>query len=128
MSKSMLVWSLLLWAITFPFIYGQLLSRAFGLSKKIDHWIVFCLHVSAGTVGVIICFFINLVINHLINHYGFTLLIYFSIVFAVEGLIWQLFLRDRKLNGFLVSLICNSIYITPVFIIFAMWSGRFPYR
>lgn len=124
MSASTFLWSLVLWAVVFPFIYGQLLSRAFGLTKKIDHWIVFCLHVSAGTIGGIICFFVNL----LINHYGFTLLIYSGILFGVEGLIWQLFLRDRKLNGFLVSLICNAVYLTPVFILFAMWSNRFPYR
>ena len=30
-----------------------------------------------------------------------------------EGSVWQLLLKDRKLNGFLISFICNVIFVLP---------------
>ena len=110
--KSLIVNSVILWIIVFPFIYGLLISRLFGLKKKLDWWIVVLLHISASSVGAIICFLLFLVVNNLVLF----LVSLFCILVGVEGLIWQLFLKDRKLNGFIVSLICNSIFYFPIVI------------
>ena len=110
--KSLIVNSVILWIIVFPFIYGLLISRLFGLKKKLDWWIVVLLHISASSVGAILCFLLFLVVNNLILF----LVSLFCILVGVEGLIWQLFLKDRKLNGFIVSLICNSIFYFPIVI------------
>lgn len=111
-SKSLIVNSVILWIIVFPFIYGLLISRLFGLKKKLDWWIVVLLHISASSVGAILCFLLFLVVNNLVLF----LVTLFCILVGVEGLIWQLFLKDRKLNGFIVSLICNSIFYFPIVI------------
>ncbi len=111
-SKSLIVNSVILWIIVFPFIYGLLISRLFGLKKKLDWWIVVLLHISASSVGAILCFLLFLVVNNLVLF----LVSLFCILVGVEGLIWQLFLKDRKLNGFIVSLICNSIFYFPIVI------------
>ncbi len=111
-SKSLIVNSVILWIIVFPFIYGLLISRLFGLKKKLDWWIVVLLHISASSVGAILCFLLFLVVNNLVLF----LVSLFCILVGVEGLIWQLFLKDRKLNGFIVSLICNSIFYFPIII------------
>lgn len=110
--KSLIVNSVILWIIVFPFIYGLLISRLFGLKKKLDWWIVALLHTSASSVGAILCFLLFLVVNNLVLF----LVSLFCILVGVEGLIWQLFLKDRKLNGFIVSLICNSIFYFPIVI------------
>lgn len=110
--KSLIVNSVILWIIVFPFIYGLLISRLFGLKKKLDWWIVVLLHISASSVGAILCFLLFLVVNNLVLF----LVSLFCILVGVEGLIWQLFLKDRKLNGFIVSLICNSIFYFPIVI------------
>ena len=110
--KSLIVNSVILWIIVFPFIYGLLISRLFGLKKKLDWWIVVLLHTSASSVGAILCFLLFLVVNNLVLF----LVSLFCRLVGVEGLIWQLFLKDRKLNGFIVSLICNSIFYFPIVI------------
>ena len=110
--KSLIVNSVILWIIVFPFIYGLLISRLCGLKKKLDWWIVVLLHTSASSVGAILCFLLFLVVNNLVLF----LVSLFCILVGVEGLIWQLFLKDRKLNGFIVSLICNSIFYFPIVI------------
>ena len=112
MGKSLIVNSVILWIIVFPFIYGLLISRLFGLKKKLDWWIVVLLHTSASSVGAILCFLFFLVVNNLVLF----LVSLFCILVGVEGLIWQLFLKDRKLNGFIVSLICNSIFYFPIIV------------
>lgn len=44
----------------------------------------------------------------------FFLIIAIIAKFVFEGLIWQFYLKDRKLNGFLCSLICNAVLATPI--------------
>ena len=116
-SAGTLLWALVVWAIVFPLIYGQLLSRAFGLKKPIDHWIVFCLHISAGVLVYVICFIAYFFIQHIV----WVLIIFYLLIFGIEGIIWQVFLRDRKMNGFLVSLICNAVFVIPVAVMFALY-------
>ena len=111
-SRLRIVLTVILWIIVFPFIYGLLISRLCGLKKKLDWWIVVLLHTSASSVGAILCFLLFLVVNNLVLF----LVSLFCILVGVEGLIWQLFLKDRKLNGFIVSLICNSIFYFPIVI------------
>ena len=102
-------WFNLFWALAFPFIYGQLLSRLFGLKKPLDHWILFCLHIS---VTILCCAAYMLVVSFSSMEIV-SLLFAFILMTALEGLVWQFFLIDRKLNGFLISLICCSGFITP---------------
>lgn len=112
-----------IWTVGFPFLYGLLISRLFGIQKPIDQWILVCLHISS-TVLSYIC---------LITVYGFitnstplnstsanivsTAIGFFVPLFVYHGLVWQFVLKDRKLNGFLISLICCSIYCVPFFFI-----------
>ena len=102
-------WFNLFWVLAFPFIYGLLISRLFGLKKPIDHWILFCLHMTAtllavGVYALVITFTRTPILS---------LVFAFVLLTAVEGLVWQFFLKDRKLNGFLISHICCSVYVTP---------------
>lgn len=100
---------MVIWTVSFPFLYGQLFSRLFGLKKKIDHWILFCLHNSTVLVGYIIGFFAELAVG---THW-ITVLIVFVMNFGFSALVWQLLLRDRKMNGVIISLICSSVFILP---------------
>lgn len=115
---------LFLWLIAYPFIYGQLLSRLFGLKKPIDHWILFCLHISVSMVAGIV--FVGAGIGFQSDL--ISLIATFIPFFVLEGLVWQLSLKDRKLNGFLISLICNVIFYIPIMITFGPWIFRHPFR
>ena len=102
-----------IWGIGYPFIYGQLLSRLFGLEKKIDHWILFFLHVSISILELILFFPLQIFFRfHFIGIYLLAV-IFFAMFVLLEGLVWQLLLKDRKLNGFLISFICNVIFVLP---------------
>ena len=114
---------LFLWLIAYPFIYGQLLSRAFGLKKPIDHWILFCLHKSVS----ILAYIVFIVTDMFLHSDLIGLIVAFVPLFVLEGLVWQFSLKDRKLNGFLISLICNVIYCIPIFVTFAPWVFRHPF-
>lgn len=108
---------LVLWAIAFPFIYGQGLSRLFGLQKTIDHWILFFLHSAVSSMALIIAFILDLCFyNAFISVPALTVFMVVS-----EGVIWQCFLKDRKINGFIASLICNAIFIIPYVIAFVIF-------
>lgn len=118
MSLGSFFWFLVLWAFAYPFIYGQGIIRAFGLNKAIDNWIVVVLHMSVGTLAGVLCFIWG---SFFINNLIWTLIIFFVILFLVEGLIIELFLLDKKINGFLISLICNVIYIIPIIFAFGSY-------
>ena len=45
------------------------------------------------------------------------------LLIILEGLVWQLFLKERKLNGFLTALLCNVVYMWPICLFFYMWLG-----
>ena len=102
---------LFIWAISSPFVYGLLLSRFFGLKKAIDHWILVLLHIVLTAFVVIPSIFLYL---HLLD----TPLVVFGIDYiiytVIEGFIWQFFLKDRKMNGFYISAVCNLlIFLIP---------------
>ena len=113
--ESTLFLPMMLWTVGFPFLYGQLFSRLFGLKKKIDHWILFCLHNSTVLVGGIIGVFaeVGVFAGIKIQSHWISILIIFVLHFGFNALVWQLMLRDRKMNGIIISLICSSIFILP---------------
>jgi len=115
---------LFLWLILYPFIYGQLLSRLFGLKKPIDHWILFCLHKAVSTLG----FIVFIVVEAVFESDLLGVIAPFIPIFVLEGLVWQFSLKDRKLNGFLISLICNVIFYIPILITFGPWIIRHSFR
>ena len=105
-----------IWGIAYPFIYGQLLSRLFGLNKNIDHWILFFLHICIFIFEIFLFIFFGIIFRFNVFAVYFLLLICFALCVVLEGLVWQYLLRDRKMNGFLISLICNVIFIVPYII------------
>ena len=112
---------LVLWLIAFPFIYGQGFSRLFGLQKKIDHWILFTLHISVSVLAFIVG---SVIFFAMTNFDAFSsAFIYVPLCYAIlvipEGFVWQFVLTERKLNGFMCSLIANAVYVIPIIIIFA---------
>lgn len=111
------LWSSLFWLIVFPFIYSQLLTRLFGLNKKIDRWIVFCLHNCGSATSI----FLYILLFRLSFSSMAGVYLAFAIILAVltglEGLVWQCFLLDRKMNGFLIAFICNMIFLLPVLVL-----------
>lgn len=106
------------WLIAFPFLYGQLLSRLFGLRKIIDHWILFFLHIATYTFSLIAygLFSFGFRVFSDDSAVSYIILLVFIIASAVvaEGFVWQFSLRDRKMNGFLISLICNAAFLVPL--------------
>ena len=106
------------WLIAFPFLYGQLLSRLFGLRKKIDHWILFFLHIATYTFSLIVYGLFSFGFREFSvdSAVSYIILLVFIIASAVvaECLVWQFSLRDRKMNGFLISLICNAAFLVPL--------------
>lgn len=113
MPYGLMFWSLIIWIVAYPFLYGLLISRLFGLKKNLDYWIVVCMHFSAGSLGAILFFFLYLAVKIAV----IPLAVVYALLIGAEGLIWQLFLKERKLNGFIVSLICNTVYFVPIFLI-----------
>lgn len=107
----------LIWLVAYPLIYGQLLSRLFGLNKKLDHWLLFVLHISTMTSGGILAYIIHHFLETAIIPHAF----YLVYLFALEGLVWQFLLRDRKMNGFIISLICNAVFVLPIALIAVLW-------
>ena len=110
------------WLIAFPFIYGQGISRLFGLRKKIDHWILFTLHISVSVLAMIVGFviFYSMIYFEAFNSAFIYVPVCYAIYVVVEGFVWQFVLTERKLNGFLCSLIANTIYAAPIIIIIAI--------
>ena len=105
---------LVVWSISFPFIHAFGLSRAFGIRQQIDRSILLALQISLSGMAVFNGFLIDWFFS------GGTLSASFITVPAifvnrvvVEGLIWQVYLKDRKMNGFLISLICTAAYLIP---------------
>ena len=115
-------WNLLIfWLIIYPFIYGFLLSRLFGLKQKIDHWILFCLHIAVTPYIVLLSSVIAAYTGYDATMYLFALVQ----LTAVEGLVWQFWLKDRRFNGFYISFLCNLIFvIPPVLLGFMMWGTK----
>ena len=111
----------ILWLLAFPFVYGLALSGLFGLTKKIDQWILIVMHISISTLALITAIIVevNLKIPYISVPYSIVLMV------LVEGFIWQFFLKDRKINGFLASLICNAVFFVPL-AIGVMLSGLVP--
>ena len=110
---------LICWMLSYPFLYGQLFSRFFGLKKKIDHWILFFLHISLSLL-----LFVPLVLTSAYTFdsdiFGFVIVYVLLAVF--EGLVWQFILKDRKMNGFFISAICNLIFmVTVVLCSLSLW-------
>ena len=102
---------LLIWAISSPFVYGLLLSRFFGLKKAIDHWILVLIH-------IVVTAFVVIPTISLYLYFLDTPLVVFGIDYiiytVIEGFIWQFFLKDRKMNGFFISAVCNLlIFLIP---------------
>ena len=110
------------WIIVFPFIYGQVFSRLFGLRRKIDHWILFTLHISVS----VLAFIVATVIYFAMSDGGTFTSAYviapvcFAIHVIPQGFVWQFVLTERKLNGFVCSLIANAVYAAPIVIILAV--------
>ena len=106
------------WLIAFPFLYGQLLSRLFGLRKIIDHWILFFLHIATYTFSLIVygLFAFGFREYSVDSAVSYIIPLVFVIASAIvaEGIVWQFTLRDRKMNGFLISLICNAAFLVPL--------------
>jgi len=117
MFKHIVNYFVVIWTMAFPFVYGIALSRMFGLTKAIDHWILVVLHIllstftlipysiaagffSAAELPTTVCFVLPIIL------FG-------PAVIMTEGCVWHFTLRDRKKNGFLCSLICNLAYLIP---------------
>ena len=116
--ESILGYFTMFWLIAFPFLYGQLLSRLFGLRKKIDHWILFFLHIAVCSFSLIVygLFEFGLREYSVDSTVSYIIPLVFVIASAIvaEGIVWQFSLRDRKMNGFLISLICNAAFLVPL--------------
>ncbi|MBO4637894.1 MAG: hypothetical protein J5685_12220 [Clostridiales bacterium] len=105
------------WAILFPIIYGFLLSPRFGINKTIDKWILLFLHVVVPTLALLLVywpvasseFFFNKTVLAILSY-----LIVYVIVSVIEGIVWQVYLIDRNINGFAASFICNLVYYLPL--------------
>ena len=107
-------------------MYGLLISRLFGISKKLDQWILVCLQISSMVLGLIfMTIFASFAVNigmgsHEAAFPFLSMASLFVPMFVYHGLVWQLLLKDRKFNGFLISLICNAIYLFPILLISVM--------
>ena len=116
--ESILGYFTMFWFIAFPFLYGQLLSRLFGLRKKIDHWILFFLHIAVCSFSLIVYGLFNFGLREysVDSTVSYIIPLVFVIASAIvaEGIVWQFSLRDRKMNGFLISLICNAAFLVPL--------------
>ena len=118
---------LFFWLIAFPFIYGQGFSRLFGLQRKIDHWILFTLHISVS----VLAFIVATVIYFAMSDGGTFTSAYviapvcFAIHVIPQGFVWQFVLTERNMNGFLCSLIANTVYAAPIAFILATTVSKF---
>lgn len=98
------------WLIAFPFVYGFGLSRLFGLTKTIDRSILFVMHISVSSLAL----FSTFIFDRFFKNYNITVACSILLMVLAEGLVWQFFLKDRKMNGFLASLICNAVFFLPI--------------
>ena len=110
----------IVWSLAYPFLYGFLISRLFGIKKPLDQWILVCLHISAFIVSLVLYVLAgwSITSSSTISNPQFAIAIagviaFFTPMFVYHGLVWQFLLRDRKLNGFLISLICCAIFVIP---------------
>ena len=110
----------IVWSLAYPFLYGFLISRLFGIKKPLDQWILVCLHISAFIVSLVLFVMVGYTLrdSKVIDNTQFATAIaaviaFFTPMFVYHGLVWQFLLRDRKLNGFLISLICCAIFVIP---------------
>ena len=110
------------WLIAFPFIYGQVFSRLFGLRRKLDHWILFTLHISVSVlafiVGLVIIF--AMAVDNPIGCLCVSIPVCYAILVVPQGFVWQFVLTERNMNGFLCSLIANTVYAAPIAVILAI--------
>jgi len=117
---------IIVWSVAYPFLYGLLISRLFGIKKPLDQWILVCLQISSMVLGLIfMTIFASFAVNigmgsHEAAFPFLSLASLFVPMFVYHGLVWQLLLKDRKFNGFLISLICNAIYASPILLISVM--------
>ena len=118
----MAVLILFVWAVGYPFLYGLLISRLFGISKPLDQWILVCLQISSTVLSLIIAIVVYGSLYDLLGAKSsvaeaLPYIVGYACMFVYHALVWQFLLRDRKMNGFLVSLICCSFFLIPVAII-----------
>ena len=110
----------IVWSLAYPFLYGFLISRLFGIKKPLDQWILVCLHISAFIVSLVLFVMVGYTLrdskvidNTQLSTAIAAVIAFFTPMFVYHGLVWQFLLRDRKLNGFLISLICCAIFVIP---------------
>ena len=115
----MSVLALIAWSIAYPFLYGLLISRLFGISKPLDQWILVCLQISSTVLSLIISIVVYGSLYDMLGAKSSVALVVpyiagYACMFVCHGLVWQFLLRDRKMNGFLISLLCCAIYVLPI--------------
>ena len=108
----------IIYLFIFAFIYGQVFGRIFGLRKPIDHWILFFLHNTSTCVLTLATGYAMFSAEKV--HDLFFLIIAVIVKFVFEGFIWQFYLKDRKLNGFICSLICNAVLAAPLIAMYCL--------
>ena len=118
----------IVWSLAYPFLYGLLISRLFGIKKPLDQWILVCLQISSYVISLVLFVMAginesNLTVNTQLANAVAAVLAFYTPMFVFHGLVWQFLLRDRKLNGFLISLICCSIFVIPIIIV--SFTGKF---
>ena len=111
--------ALIAWSIAYPFLYGLLISRLFGISKPLDQWILVCLQISSTVLSLIIAIMVYGSLYDLLGLKSSVTLVVpyiagYACMFVCHGLVWQFLLRDRKMNGFLISLLCCAISAIPI--------------
>ena len=108
----------IIYLFIFAFIYGQVFGRILGLRKPIDHWILFFLHNTSTSVLTLATGYAMFSAEKANDLFFLIIAVIIKIVF--EGFIWQFYLKDRKLNGFLCSLICNAVLCTPIIVMYCV--------
>lgn len=118
---------LFFWLIAFPFIYGQGFSRLFGLQRKIDHWILFTLHISVSVLAFIVgaVIFWACEAGNPMSFVYISVPVCYAILVVPQGFVWQFVLTERNMNGFLCSLIANTVYAAPIAFILATTVSKF---
>lgn len=104
------------WVLLFSVIYAFLLSNLFGIKKWLDKWILFFLHNVTWPTIFLIWYggpfsALNEPVSMILNG-----ILAILIKTVLDGLVWEFYLRDRKLNGFLTALIISVIYLGPTLV------------
>lgn len=105
-----------LWTLIFPFLYAFALSRPFGITKGLDRAILIFLNIVTSSGAVLSFIFLAYAIDGMIYSPAKEAVIFLPALLVkspLDGLVWQFYLRDRKINGFLASLICTVVFMIP---------------